>query len=88
MTPVQQASLFLAAARWCALVGFESTGIVQEREEAYQVLRRIVLEIEQGEVPPEVLEHRVWVAAMAQQGPFPPTSVSAPAEMGSPKRNR
>lgn len=52
------------------------------------MLRRVVHEIDQEEVPAEVLEHRVRVAALAQQGPFSPTSVSAPTEMGSQKRNR
>lgn len=54
MTSVQQASLFLAAARWCSLVGFESTRVVQEREEAYQALRRIVLEIDRDDAVTQV----------------------------------
>lgn len=71
MTPTQQASLFLAATRWCALVGIDSTGNAKEREEAYQVLRRVVHEIAQRPGPRaerleqsfDVLHRALWQAA-------------------------
>lgn len=92
MTPTQQASLFLAATRWCALVGIDSTGNAKEREEAYQVMRKVMKEIELDVLnerhgrPREFFATHIGDGDLAQQGR--PPAISAPAEMGSQKRNR